>query len=408
MENKPKLDTKASHYKNVIHGFAVSIATTVAEPATILPLIITYFGGGSLLIGFFSSLLRGGGILVQIVAAFYAQAYPLMMPYLKRVFLARFLAWMWIGVAILLFGKSNSELTLFSIGVGLFIFSFAAGFGTIYFKEVQAKVFTHKFRGKTMAVRQFFMGVGAIGSGAIAGFVLENYEAPFSFGILFVVSALIMCIGIIAFSTIDEPKKIAIKTKEQHFKRYLLNSKQLLKEDKKLKNLILSQLLSYGYLFVLPFIILDAQKSIELSGSVLGTFVSLQMLGAMLSNIIWGKLAYSEKNNFVIIFAYVVMVMALILTFIANQVWMYSLVFFLIGAGMDGFRLAYNNLIVIIASDVNRPTYLALQANLTSIGLFFSIPGGFLITITGFNSVLAFSLIVMVWGLFFALKRCEY
>jgi hypothetical protein len=185
MQNSKALDTKASHKRNVFHGFAISIATTVAEPATILPLIVAHFGGGSLLIGLFSSLLRGGGILVQIIAAFYAQGYPRMMPYLKRVFLARFLAWLGIGLSILYFGEESPKSTLCAIGIGLFIFSFAAGFGTIYFKEVQAKIFTHKFRGKTMAMRQFFMGVGAILSGAVAGTVLEQFDPPFSFAILF-------------------------------------------------------------------------------------------------------------------------------------------------------------------------------------------------------------------------------
>ena len=55
-------DKKSDHIRNILHGFFLTIGTTIAEPHTILPLIITHFGGGSILIGFFSSLLRGGAI----------------------------------------------------------------------------------------------------------------------------------------------------------------------------------------------------------------------------------------------------------------------------------------------------------------------------------------------------------
>jgi hypothetical protein len=40
-------------------------------------------------------------------------------------------------------------LTLFLIGVGLF-FSFTAGFGAICFKELQAKLLSKTYRGKSM------------------------------------------------------------------------------------------------------------------------------------------------------------------------------------------------------------------------------------------------------------------
>ena len=50
----PQQNKKSDHIKNVLHGFFLSIGTTIAEPHTILPLIISHFGGGAILIGFFS------------------------------------------------------------------------------------------------------------------------------------------------------------------------------------------------------------------------------------------------------------------------------------------------------------------------------------------------------------------
>ncbi|MEA2111739.1 MAG: MFS transporter, partial [Campylobacterota bacterium] len=183
------MDKFSNHIKNILHGFFLSIGTTIAEPSTILPLIVNYFGGSSILVGLFAALLRGGAIIVQMFAAFKAQSYPLMLPYLRRVFLVRFFAWFFIGVAIIVFGETRPTLTLFFIGFGLFIFSFSAGFGAIYFKDIIGKIFSHKFRGKTMAYRQFFTAFGGLISGTFAAIILESYEPPFSFGYLFIISS---------------------------------------------------------------------------------------------------------------------------------------------------------------------------------------------------------------------------
>jgi len=77
---------KENNLKNVLHGFFLAIAMTIAEPSTILPLIVHHFSESVVLVGIFASLLRGGAIVVQLFAAFYAQSFGLVLPYLKRVF----------------------------------------------------------------------------------------------------------------------------------------------------------------------------------------------------------------------------------------------------------------------------------------------------------------------------------
>ena len=284
------MDKFSNHIRNILHGFFLSIGTTIAEPSTILPLIVNYFGGSSILVGLFAALLRGGAIVVQLFAAFQAQSYRLMMPYIRRVFIVRFLAWFFIGVANILFGEDSPNLTLFCIGLGLFLFSFSAGFGAIYFKDIIAKIFSHKFRGKTMAYRQFFSALGGLISGALAGWILSVFEAPQSYGYLFIISSFIMGFGYLSFGTIDEPIKEEVSKRENSFKKFLHNSWILLKGDKDLQVQLKTFLLAYGYLIALPFIILDAQVKIHLDGVAIGSLITTQMVGAMLSNFLWGKL----------------------------------------------------------------------------------------------------------------------
>lgn len=398
------IDTKASHIRNILHGFFITIGTTIAEPHTILPLIVSYFGGGTILVGLFSSLLRGGAIVVQLFAAFLAQSYPLVLPYLRWVFFVRFLSWIGIGIGLYLLGDTNHTFSLLLIGSGLFLFSFSAGFGAIYFKELNAKIFSHRFRGKTMATRQFFAAIGALLSGGVAGYILQNIDAPYSFSYLFMASALLMGFGFLAMGTVSEPIKTNVAEKEKSFRKFLNNAGAILRSDYDLQNQVITYLLAYSHYFALPFVILHAKESIELDGVAIGSLITAQMVGSMLSNILWAKLSYRGKNKQVTLLSISFLILAISLAFVAVNLYMYMTLFLLVGAASDGNRIASGNLIVQIAPEEKRPIYLALQTNIISIGLFFSIFGGFLLALTNYTVLYLFSLCMLFVSLFFATK----
>lgn len=398
------MDKFSSHVKNILHGFFLAIGTTIAEPSTILPLIVNYFGGSSMLVGFFAALLRGGAVVVQLFAAFHAQTYKLMMPYLRRVFFVRFLSWFLIGVAIIIFGEEYPNVTLASIGFGLFIFSFSAGFAAIYFREIMAKIFSHKFRGKTMAYRQFFSGAGGLLSGALAAWILESFEAPQSYGYLFIISSFIMGLGYLAFSLVDEPIKEEVSEKESSFKEFLKNSWTLLKADKNLQVQVTTFLLAYGYLIALPFIILDAQQKIDLDGVAIGSLITTQMVGAMVSNFLWGNLSGRGRNRLTAKLSILLQIIAIVLAFNASSLYEYIAIFFLVGASMDGSRIASSNLILKIAPADKRPIYIALQMNIVSFGMFFSIIGGVILHYLNYTVLYSSAIVMLLLALYLSFK----
>ncbi len=401
------MDKFSSHVKNILHGFFLAIGTTIAEPSTILPLIVNYFGGSSMLVGLFASLLRGGAVVVQLFAAFHAQSYKLMMPYLRRIFFVRFLSWFLIGIAIIIFGENYPNITLFSIGLGLFIFSFSAGFAAIYFREIMAKIFTHKFRGKTMAYRQFFSAVGGLLSGALAAWILESFEAPQSYGYLFIISSFIMALGYISFALVDEPIKEEVSKRESSFGKFLKNSYAILRADKNFQIQVSTFLLAYGYLIALPFIILDAQQKIDLDGVAIGWLITTQMVGAMLSNFLWGALSGRGKNILTAKVAILSQIIAIILAFSASSLYEYMLIFFLVGASMDGNRIASSNLILKLAPADKRPVYIAIQMNIVSLGMFFSILGGVVLHFFSYTVLYSLSIAVLFLALLLSLKLQE-
>nr|WP_221270359.1 MFS transporter [Desulfurispira natronophila] len=387
-----------------MHGFFIALGTTIAEPSTILPLIVNYFTANSIIVGLFASLLRGGAVVVQMFAAFYSQSLTRVMPYQRIVYFVRVLSWFGIGAALYFIGDSSAIISLWSLGIGLFIFSFAAGFGSIYYREILGKVFSHRYLGHSTARRQFFAAIGAILSGVVAGWVLSTYSPPQSYGLLFMVSALLLAVGYGIFITVPEPLKTEISERESSFVLFLQNSWLLLRQDWALRWQIIVVLISHSYLFASPFVILRADEVLNLTGWLVGGYVSLQMTGAMLGNILWGQLASRGRNREVMMLSFALMMVAMIFAMTSSIAWQYGVFFLLSGAAMDGFRLVANNLIIIIAPPAKRPVYIALQFNITALGLFFAVPGGIILGYFGYNVLYIFTIIVLFIGLICAQK----
>ncbi len=401
-----KIDDPKNNCKNITHAFFLALAITIAEPSTILPLMVHHFSDSMVIVGVFASLLRGGAIMIQLYAAFHAQAYKQVLPYLGKVFFFRWISWFSIGLSIFFIGDSNKSLTLFFIGLGLFFFSFTAGFGAIYFKELQAKLFSKKYRGKTMANRQVAGSIASIISGGVAGYVLHTYEAPLNYAYLFMVSSLFMIIGFAAFVTIEEPVKENISTKEKNFKLFIRNALKLLREDKRLQQQIFAIFLSYSYFLSMPFVILNANNSFTLTGLMLGGFITVQMSGSILgSTFLWRKIDNYEKMLSV---SFIFMILAFVIALFATDVYTYALIFLLFGVALDGFNISGMNLVIEIAPEDKRPIYTALQTNIVSLGLFFPVLGGVILKCVGSYSVIyILSIVMLAVGLYVSSKLKE-
>jgi len=398
-----KIDDPKNNLKNVIHAFFLALAITVIEPSTVLPLMVHHFVQSTIIVGIFASLLRGGAIVIQLYAAFNAQSYKRVIPYLRRVFFFRFLSWFSIGLSIFLVGDNHPYLTITLIGIGLFFFSFTAGFGAIYFKELQAKLFSKSYRGKTMANRNIASSIASIISGGVTGYVLSNFQAPLNYAYLFMVSSILMAIGFIVFGTIDEPPKENISQKEKSFKEFLKNASKTLKSSKRLQLQIFAVFLSYSYLFAMPFVILNANKSLDITGWLLGGFISVQMVGSILgSSLLWKRISNYE---FMLTLAFILASIAFSIAIFANSIYAYLVVFLLFGISIDGFNIAGMNLIIELAPEDKRPIYVALQTNLSSIGLFFPILGGVILSLFGnYTIIYIMTISLLLLGVYVSLK----
>ncbi|NPA83217.1 MAG: MFS transporter [Epsilonproteobacteria bacterium] len=377
------MDYPTNNRKNVLHGFFLSMAMAIAEPATTLPLIVQHFGGSPTLVGLFGGILRSGALLVPIFAAFWTQERPLVLPGLRRVFLIRFASWLVIGIAILTIPDPTVVLVI--MGAALALFSLSAGFGMVYFQELLAKLFDPTQRGRTMANRQLFSALGSMLSGLLTGLLLSLLPPPTNYGLLFTTSALLMAIGFLAFATIHEPPKREINPKESSLAQFLAHLATLVAQERTLRLHLATITLGYGFLLPLNFTILHAQETFQLSGWMVGGLTTVQMGGALVANLFYKRLAPAYGT--ILRLALLLLIAAFSIPLTNQTWWSFTLAFALVGMGIDGFRIGATNLLLAMAPPAKRPIYIALQSTSATVTLLLAPLGGWLLPHIGYEGL---------------------
>ncbi len=397
------IDRKSNRRKFVMHGFFFSTAIHVAEPSTTLPLIIKFFTSSNVTIGLFSSLVRGGAVLMHLFMAYFAQSYKRVMRPLRILFFFRFLAWSSVGFTIFFLGERNPKLALKLVGLGLFLFSFVAGFGTILFHEVLGKIFTNKYRGVTWAYRQQFMALGGIFSAFLSAYIFYHFEKPFSFALVFLISGCVMAIGYLFLGSVKEYSKGKVNKREQNFMVFLLNSFKLLKTDKVLAYQIIVCFLSFSYLLVFPFIVTQAKIELKIAGLTLSSLIPF-LAGSFFGNFMWGRLSKKGNDKRIVQLSFIFIIVSLFISMYAYEIYSFSLIYLFAGAAQDGFRLSFKNLVLGISPEEKRPVYFAVQNNLTSLAMFLSVPGGLVLDYTSLTNVTLIAMIMLLIGFVMSFK----
>lgn len=403
MENY--INLKSNKLRLIVQGVTLVGAMALTEQSVVLPIIVKYFSNSNAMVGVFTALLRGGAIIMQLYAAFHSRNDALVLPKMLKVFLTRFLSWFSIGFVILIFGHKYPALTLALFGISLFLFSFSAGFGVIYYQELMGKMFTKEYRGKLIAQRQLFSGmISIIGVLGISGYFLEHFEPPYSFSYIYLISGLIMGIGFLFVIPFKEKTKVEFVKEEQNFPKFIKMAVSFLKSDKQLRTQVIARLASFGFLLLMPFIILQAKDIYGISGKEIAIFAATQMVGAMFANILWGKLSGKGKDKLIVLLSFSITIFGYFSLLFYTNYYLFLALFFILGGTVDGFRLAFNNLLLSRAPEKYRTAYIAIYNNIIALGLFFSIPGGIILDAMGFKFLTAFAVVVLTIGLFFSIK----
>lgn len=395
----------------LIHGIFFQMSTAFGSIHTVLPAFVTLLTPSTMAVGLMAAIEQIGEIVPQLFTAYLLEDKSRKKRYLLGVITLRWLSWGLLAWLTYRYGLTQPGLVLIVL-ISLFgLFSVAGGMGTVIYADIFARAIPANRRGRFTGARQIFGFALAILAGWIVKLILDNevsFPFPTNYSLIFGLSAASLAVAWTGFALIREPV-YPIRRKSKSLGALLRQSVTLIKINPNFRRFLMSRAILAVAIGLAPFYVVHARQTLEISAGAVGLFLSFQMAGAALSNLLWAFLADRYGNKYVIIgtltSAGLAPVLALVLPNLAPMA--YGLVFALLGAMLSGMRLGYNNFVLEMAVPEMRATCVALQNTLLAPITLLPLVAGFLIQELSFGLIFGLEAILMGAGVFLSLQLLD-
>ena len=389
----------------LIHGILFTGGQAFCNPNTVLPIFLDHFTKSKILIGLSSTLIgKLGGIasvFPQLLVANKIENKTYKKPLLIFAITVRALSWGLLAFTTSIFNNTYPNLTIFFLFVTLILHTFMGGIAAVPFFDIWGKSLPPNLRGRFFGYRQLWGGVLAIGSGLIVKNILGNnsIEFPCNFALLFFLVFIFLSISYIALGSVKEPTEKVYKN-QLPFKDFLKKAFLVVKKNKNYKKFIIVEILAGAGGLALPFYILYLKNILGISLGTIGILLSAQMLGSVLSNVLWAHLSDFVGNKKVIqisTFAGLMVPVVALMTQFKNEL-LYLLLFATIGFFIAGRTIGKTNYLLDIAPSRDRPIYISLTGTLLFPVSLFPLIGGLIIQYVSYNTLFVITGIPILLG----------
>jgi MFS family permease len=398
---------KRNFFLGVANGILFNFAWAFTSGSTILPLFISKLTSSSILVGLASTLESVGWALPQMAVAAVTLHQKNQMPlYIKMAFL-RGVAFSLLATFVFFSKTVHPSYFLITFFFLFSIYAFGGGVSGVSFTDVVGKTIPANKRGSFFGMRMFFGG----GLAALAGILIEKilrvYNFPENFGVLFLIAAAIIILALLSFSFVKEPP-VEQRLQRRKFSENLRLGIEIFKKDRNFKMLFWTRIAIGLYVLGLPFYIIFAKKFLFIPTSTAGLFLSVQMVGYLSSNILWGSLSNNKSNRLVLLLSAICSAIPpflLLLNILTKiPIYLYSAIFFFLGATMSGMDMGYTNFLLEIAPDEKRPIYVGFLNTIVAPTIFLSAVGGIFIQVFSFTFLYSLVFLISIVSIFLSLS----
>jgi MFS family permease len=335
---------------------------------TVLPSFVALLTPSTLAVGLMAALQGVGEVVPQMFTAYLIEDRSRKKPYLLWIITVRWISWAILAYLTFRYASTRPGLVL-AVLIGLFsLFSLAGGMGIVVYADVFSKAIPAQRRGRFIGMRQLVGYALAIGAGYVVKFILDDpvrFPYPRNYALIFVLSAVALLVAFSGFAMIREPAYPA-RRMSASLGALLRRAAGLARRNANFRRLLAAQGLTVMALALAPFYVVYAQTEIGIDPGMVGLYLSAQMAGGALSNLMWGWLGDRYGNRAVIVGTSIAGGLAPLMALLVpvSSAGLFIPVFAFLGATISGMRLGYNNFILEMAPVELRPTCVALQNTL--------------------------------------------
>jgi MFS family permease len=384
---------------NVLDGATFWFGMSFLSTAVILPLFVSHFTSNPLLIGLIAFLTAAGPLVPQLLVARWVAHAPrkIVFPAHVGFFFERLpLILLPIAVWFLSEGQPLWALTAFFLLYGWH----CAGVGviTVGWQDMIAKIIPADRRGRFFGITNFIgNGTGILGALALPFFLLMS-DFRTSFTLAFGIAALSMLVSW-GFLLLTREPAVESTVVQPTWLDYLSSLPSIVKGDGNFRWFLISQSLTALSGMAAGFLLVHAVQTGGLNDSQAGAFTVWLQVGLALANLGFGFLADRFGHRRGLEWGLLLNVVSLILAWLLNAPWAFSLIFFLRGA-MNASQVISGSAIVYEFSGAeDRAVYLGLANTLPGlVGALAPLLGGLLGSFFGYPVMFALSAAMALAG----------
>ena len=249
----------------------------------------------------------------------------------------------------------------------LSLFGFFLGIQGVVFHTLVSKVIPVERRGTLMGLRNALAGITASLAALYAGPMLiaedalgNGYAATFLFAFA------LTSVGLAMLLLVREPPSPQIREPARVRER-LRQLPALLRSDRAFTRYFIARAMATIGRMAVPFYVLDARGRVDIGGTELGAisgaFILFQSLGPLLGGVVADRRGF----RFVFLVSLVVWMLAVVALMSTNGAVGLVFVFAALGAGLGGFQMSAQNLVLEYGSRRNLPMRIAVANSASDI-----------------------------------------
>ncbi len=394
----------------MINAAAFGFTDSLASPYLVLPLFVNALGGSNLLIGLLPAIGNGGWYFPQFLISHRLQRMARKLVVYQRAGMVRAGCWGILTVATFLIADHNPLLTLTLFFVLYTAYAFAAGFAGTPFMDIVAKTIPADRRGSYFGRRDLGGAIAAIGAGAVVNYLLSPALAetfPLNYGYIFLVTGIMVSIGLLAFGLVSEPEG-TVPTTQVTFREQVNAARQIVKQNWAYRRYLVTRVALAIADIATPFYAIYAIKVLQISAESVGLYIWISTIASLTTNVLWSRLSDQRGNRLVLIGAATGMllmpIIALVFGWFAPGAYLsvpFGLMFVVAGITRPAANIAYPSYLLDIAPPNERSLYIGLTNTVLGIATFIPVVGGILLDLFGYRIVMLVALTIsaIAWWL---------
>ncbi|MCP4751750.1 MAG: MFS transporter [Proteobacteria bacterium] len=358
-EDHVKRNLRRNYAVNLLYGLFGTTGFRLFFAPTFVPKYIKTLSGSNIVVG----LLQAVGSLMHIITLIFAVRIAETDRLRNRVVVIG----LSMRVQILLMALAGfflgNRLNLIMFFIFYALFNLLIGIQNVVYNMIMSKIIPIDIRGTFVGIRDFLGGFTAWLVARQASVMIADIPFPQSYAWIFLTAFVLTTTGLCFFAASREPAAPSAYAPTPPILKLFGEMKTMLRLDPSFRNFVIVRALSSASMIGMPYYILYATDSLNLHFSDVADITTYLFITETLFTLVWGRLADRFGFRAVFLLGLLFMTSAIaLLIFVAPTLILIRLVFALVGAGMGGFMIGSNNMVLEFGTMEDRPRRIVVAA----------------------------------------------